>query len=74
MKVLCIVTAQGVGVCSTIHSVKLAVHSTEGYCTATTMVLTSIKQKESVHKYWQPHVDQLEQSSYKVRSVHLSFA
>ena len=29
------------------HTVKIAVHSAEGCCTATTMVLTSIKQKSS---------------------------
>ena len=39
MQVLCIVTAQGGGRCYTIHTVKIAVHSAEGCCTATTMPL-----------------------------------
>ena len=34
--------------CSIIHTVKIAVHSAKGCCTATTMALTSIKQKFSV--------------------------
>ena len=47
MRVLCIVTAQGGVRCSTIHTVKIAVHSAKGCCAATTMALTSIKQKFS---------------------------
>ena len=37
LRVLCIVPAQGGGRCSPIHTVKIAVHSAEGCCTATTM-------------------------------------
>ena len=47
MQVLCIVTAQGGGRCSTIHMVEIAEHFAEGCCTATTTIaLTSIKQKD----------------------------
>ena len=44
VQVLCIVAARGSVRCSTIHTVKIAVHSAEDCCTATTMALTSSKQ------------------------------
>ena len=48
--VLRIVKAQEGGRCSSTHMIKIAVHSTEGCRT----VLTTIKQKESIHRfcYW----------------------
>ena len=48
MQVLCIVTAQRGGRCSIIHMVKIAEHSAKGCCKATTMALTSIKQKDLI--------------------------
>ena len=44
--VLSVVTAQGGGQCSTMHAVKIAALSAKGCCTATTMSLTSTKQKD----------------------------
>ena len=44
MQVLCIVAAQGGVRCSTIHTVKIVVHSTKDCCTASTVALTSIEQ------------------------------
>ena len=49
VQVLCVVTAQGGGRCWTIHTVKIAVHSAESCCTASTMALTSSKQKFMGH-------------------------
>ena len=43
--VLCIATAQGGEWCKKMRTVKTVVHSAEGRCTATTMALTSIKQR-----------------------------
>ena len=46
MQILCIVTAQGDGQCSTyICTVKIAVHSSKGCDTGTTMGLNCIKQE-----------------------------
>ena len=45
VQVLCIVTAQGGGRCQTVCTVKIAVHSAKGCCTATTTAHTSIQQK-----------------------------
>ena len=45
VQVLCIVPAQRGGRCSTIHTVKIPVHSVKGCCKATSMALTSIEQK-----------------------------
>ena len=42
---LCILITQGGWRCETTNTVKIAVHSAMGCCTATTMALTSIKQE-----------------------------
>ena len=46
VQVLCVVTAQGGGWCETIHTVKIAVHSAGGCCTATTMTPSSIRKNK----------------------------
>ena len=56
VQVLCVVTAQGGGPCWTILMVKIAVHSAEGCCTATTMALTSSKQKPCIIAHKPPLV------------------
>ena len=45
LQVFCILTEQGGVWYSTTHTIKRAVHSTEGCCTATTVAFTSIAQK-----------------------------
>ena len=44
----CIVTADGVGRCKTIHTVKIVVHPAEGCCTANTMAILLLNRRSLI--------------------------
>ena len=64
-----ILAAQGDGRCQTIHTVKIAVPYSEGCCTATTMAITSIKQKESMDSLWPNWVSRYRRSRTSILNL-----